>query len=679
MRRVLLALTLVAAATMVSPVEGVRRQAAAPASVPAAAPAPSPRNANYSIDVELDPATRTLTGRAVIAWRNVTAHPASELRLHLYWNAWRDERSSWMREQRRGQQRANAMLFHVGRPRADDWAAIDLTALRLLGSGDAALVDLMPSTRFVAPDDGNSDDRTLLAVPLPQPIGPGETATLDVAWTARVPRTFARTGAIGDYYFIGHWFPKVGVLGANGWQARQFHAGTEFFADYGVYDVRITVPRGWVVGATGRERERRDTAGRTVHRYVQEDVHDFAWTASPDYLERRERFEHPGLPPVEMRLLILPEHAGQEARHFEATALALRKYGEWFGPYPYGHLTIVDTAWQSEADGMEYPTLFTAGTRWLAPEGTGDPEAVTVHETGHQFLYGLVATNEVEHAWLDEGLNSYAEARAMFEAWPRQPLVLRFFGGFVPWVVEEALGTRDVHGNGMPGYRRHAESDVPATPSWRYFPGTGTRITYAKTALWLHTLERHIGWERMQRGLSRYFERHRFGHPEPDDLFAALSEAAGRDLTPFFDQVYRSSHVFDYAVGQLTTTPAEPRAPGDDADGAGGEGEPLWRTEVVVRRLGEAVFPVDVLVTFEDGTTARERWNGRDRWTLLTFERPSPALSAEVDPDHVLVLDVNRTNNSETRRPQAAEASRQWAGRWWIWVQDLALTYAFFL
>src|SRR5690606_12623372 len=244
--------------------------------------------------------------------------------------------------------------------------------------------------------------------------------------------------------------------------------------------------------------------------------------------------------------------------------------------------------------------------------------------------------NEVEHAWLDEGLNSYAEAKAMFEAYPRQPLVLRFFGGFVPWVVRDALYTRQVHGNGMPGYRRFAESDVPSTPSWRYFPGTGTRITYGKTALWLHTLERHIGWERMQRGLSRYFERHRFGHPAPEDFFAAMREAAGRDLTPFFDQVYRSSHVFDYAIGQLTTTRVEPPAAGDGENAtAPGDAAPLWRTEVVVRRAGGAVFPVDVLVTFEDGTTARERWDGRDRWTLLAFERPSPALSAEVDPDHV--------------------------------------------
>ena len=102
------------------------------------------------------------------------------------------------------------------------------------------------------------------------------------------------------------------MLESTGWNCHQFHASTEFFSDYGVYDVRITVPTGWVLGATGiRERLRDNPDGTTTHRYVQEDVHDFAWTTSPDFLDLTDRFEVAGLPPVEMRLLLQPEHAGQ--------------------------------------------------------------------------------------------------------------------------------------------------------------------------------------------------------------------------------------------------------------------------------------------------------------------------------------------------------------------------------
>ena len=206
---------------------------------------------------------------------------------------------------------------------------------------------------------------------------------------------------------------------AGTWNCHQFHVGTEFFSDFGVYDVRMTVPRGWPLAATGRERERTDNAdGTTTHRYYQEDVHDFAWTTSPDFLEARERFEHPGLPPVDMRLLLQPEHASQAARHFESARATLRYYGEWFGPYPYGHLTIVDPAWQSESDGMEYPTLFTVGTWWLMPRKDTYMEDTVVHEAGHQWWYGMVATNEFEDAWMDEGINQYANARVMAEEFP---------------------------------------------------------------------------------------------------------------------------------------------------------------------------------------------------------------------------------------------------------------------
>ena len=118
------------------------------------------------------------------------------------------------------------------------------------------MTDLTTAAHYIAPDDGNRDDRTVLSVPLPTAVPPGGTVAVEIRWTAHVPRTFARTGAVGNFFFIAQWFPKLGVLEEDGWNTHQFHATTEFFSDYGIYDVRITVPRGWPVGATGRERSR---------------------------------------------------------------------------------------------------------------------------------------------------------------------------------------------------------------------------------------------------------------------------------------------------------------------------------------------------------------------------------------------------------------------------------------
>src|SRR5256885_13127375 len=151
---------------------------------------------------------------------------------------------------------------------------------------------------------------------------------------------------------------------------------------------------------------RKNAAHTEPFRFYQEDVHDFAWTTSPDYIEQTARFEDRALPPISMRLLLQPEHADQAARHFDATRTTLKYYGEWYGAYPYGHITIVDPAYASGTGGMEYPTLFTAGTRWLAPAHVTTPEGVTVHEAGHQFLYGIVGNNEFQDAWMDGGLHT---------------------------------------------------------------------------------------------------------------------------------------------------------------------------------------------------------------------------------------------------------------------------------
>ena len=375
----------------------------------------SPNNASYTLRATLDPGTRTITGEGRLTWRNISTRPATELQFHLYWNAWRNGQSTWMREQLLGR---NERLLR--RP-ADDGGWIDVTRL-----SRAEGADLLPLASFVAPDDGNLEDRTVLAVPLDRAVAPGETIDIALAWTSRVPRPFARTGAIGNYFFVAHWFPKIGVLDDDGWNTHQFHAATEFFSDFGRYDVTLTVPGGWVVGATGRQQSVIDAGnGTSSHRYVETDVHGFTWTTSPDFVEHRARFEEPGLPPVDMRLLLQPEHFDQVDRHFAATRAALKHYGQWFGPYPYGHITIVDpvsmvnpVSQGESTGGMEYPTLFTAGTRWYAPWLGSQPESVTVHEAGHQFWYGIVATNEFEHAWMDEGINTYATARVLTEAFP---------------------------------------------------------------------------------------------------------------------------------------------------------------------------------------------------------------------------------------------------------------------
>jgi hypothetical protein len=643
-----------------------------PSAARPAAAALSARNASYTISARLDPRNRTIEGDQVLTWRNTSRATASTLQFHLYYNAWRNTASSWMRERRLA-----GTTEDEHRPESD-WGWIDIKNLRLAGG-----LDLTGRLRFIAPDDGNPDDRTVVEVPLDTPIAPGQTIELRITWSSRVPRTFARTGAIGNFFFIAQWFPKIGVLEDTGWNCHQFHYATEFFADFGTYDVKLTVPSGWVVGATGVERARRDEGnGTTTHHYHQDDVHDFAWTTSPDYLERSSTFMHGSLPPVRMRLLLQPEHAGQAQRHFDATTAALRYYGEWFGPYPYDHITIVDPAWQSGAGGMEYPTLFTAGSRWLAPSDVTQPESVTIHEAGHQFWYGIVANNEFEHAWLDEGINTFATARTIEQAYQPNFWSKRYFGEFVPWVFRDVPVSRATGGNRLSGYRLVATADDQSTPTWRYWPGSASAITYNKTALWLNTMERMLGWDTMQRILSTFFTRFAFRHPKPEDFFTVANEVSGRDLAWFFDQVHRSSSAFDYAVTALESEPVTISGAVDriETGGTSTSLQPdMYRTTVAVRRQQDGTFPVDVRVVFENDTDMRWQWDGSDRWKVFEVEGPVRARFAQIDPDRVLLLDLNYTNNSASLAPAGRAAARKWSLAWLVWLQDHLLTYGFFV
>jgi hypothetical protein len=631
-------------------------------------PVISARNASYVLHATLTPASRTLTGTGRLSWRNTSTLPTSELQFHLYWNAWRDHESTWMRELRRGRNpRA------LDRPADSPRGAIDVT--RLTVASHAGPSNLVERARFLAPDDGNAEDRTVWAVPLDRPVVPGETIEIEMAWTARVPLPFARTGGLGDYFFISQWFPKIAVLQNEGWNAHQFHLATEFFADFGSYDVSLTVPAPWLVGATGREQGVSPAAdGMVTHRFTQDDVHDFAWATSPRFVEVRERITEAGLPPVDVRLLLQPEHRDQASRHVAAARVALRSFGRWFGPYPYGHVTIIDPvtvmdpmAQGESTGGMEYPTLITAGTVWGSPWRVADPEEVVIHELGHQFWYGLVATNEFEHAWMDEGLTTYATARAMAEAYPGRFVAgAQYFGGLVSWPYEDVRWSLDVDGLRSNSYRLTTGWNTPQTATWRFWPATAGGTSYSRTALWLATLEQHIGWPTLQRVLAAHFSRGMFRHPTPEEFFATASEVSGQDLAWFFDAVQRSDATFDYAVGPVISAPRE----GTDR---------RIRTTVVVRRLAEGIFPVTVRMRFADGTMTDERWHGADRWRTFDYERESKLVAVEIDPERVLALDVNRVNNSWSATPHGERAADRWALRWMGWLQHVLVTYAFFV
>ena len=627
----------------------------------------SPRIANYDINVRLDPAKRMWHGNETLKWFIRSSDAITELQFHLYLNAFRNNRSTFMKESG-GVSRGNKID-------RDGWGFIDVDKITL-ASGE----DVTASMQFIHPDDDNAEDKTVFRLPLARPLLPNDSILVNIDFTAKMPQPpFARTGAKEEYFFVGQWFPKAGVYIDNKWNCHQFHSNSEFFADYGVYNVQITVPQKNIVGATGLLVERKENGdGTATHFYHAEDVHDFAWTTSPEYIEVTGK-----TPDVEIRVLMQPDHADQGIRHLEAAKTAVEYFQNWYGDYPYPNLTVVDPRrGAGGSGGMEYPTLITAGTFYGMPAGLRGVETVIIHEFGHNFWYHLLASNEFEESWMDEGINTYTEIQIFNDKYGPLGDVINLFG----------IKINDRQFQRF-SYISAAEVDPMVRNAWGYYSGNSYGVnSYAKPGIVLTTLHNYLGKETMLKNMRTYVERWRFKHPKSQDFVNVANEVSGHDLTAFFNQALYSNAVLDYSVDRVFTNEVK-KGEGFDfsfsttasdsaltngmsasekaGDSVSAQGKPkMYESGVNVRRLGAFKFPVEVLATFANGEKVREIWDGQELWKKFRYTKPTKLVSATVDPDYKIVMDANFTNNSEAVASSNLGLNKL-SARWLFWMQFL--------
>lgn len=356
----------------------------------------------YNIIVTLSDDCSRLEGTQQVTWTNPGNTPVAELFLHLYPNAF--SYGSTFLSESGGARQAERMS-------KDGYGRMELNRVHAAGHG--------LTYNFVQPDDGNEQDRTLARVTLPETVAPGDSIWLDIEFTVYLPDIFARMGKHDGFVMAGQWFPKIaafetaGTRGrqTDGWNAHQYHANTEFYANFGSYRVTINVPQGYKVAATGELIESPRNRGRQLqYIFAADNVHDFAWAADSNFSEHQALFSSDNQPEVRLRLFLQPEHRYLVSDYFATAKATLDRLSNWLGPYPYPNLTIVcPPAGASGAGGMEYPTLITG---WDASLHDQDLiRKVIVHEIIHQYFYGLVANNEFEEAWLDEGFTSLSRGQ----------------------------------------------------------------------------------------------------------------------------------------------------------------------------------------------------------------------------------------------------------------------------
>jgi hypothetical protein len=606
----------------------------------------SERVVAYDIEARFDAQKKTLDATEILTYRNLTGQPLDTFPFHLYLNGFQPT-STFLQEVRR-----DSPHFEW---KAKYFAKAEIKSLEAAGMGD-----LTSQIQFISPDDGNPEDRTVFQVKVPKPVAPGASVQFKIVFHDIFGEVFARTGYKRDFIMSAQWFPKVGVWWQGKWNCHQFHSTTEFFADFGTFDVRLTLPQNEIVGASGDQVSSVDNPdGTKTITFHGEDIHDFAWTAEPEYQVREDTFTG-SMGAVKLRLLMQPGHMNSAPRYMQALKGTMELYDRWYGPYPYKQITVVDPPHGgARAGGMEYPQLITADTAWWLPNGALLPEDVVEHEFGHQYWYGMVASNEFEDAWLDEGINSYAEVKIMNKLYGAHTSLLKLAG---------ATASMDELERFM--YAGAADKDPMTRPAYLFMDRESYGdITYGKTATVLLTLEKVVGEETMRKALRAYFERYRFKHPTRDDFLNTVQEVSNRDLCWYYEQAISGTQVHDYEILRAESDRVDwyqQNAPKEK------EGETIYRSYVLVHRKGEFVFPVEVLVKFDNGEEAREHWDGQDRWIRYTYQKNAKLVSAEIDPEHSVWLDKNFYNNSYVTEPVGKSARSKLSVYWLFLSQFLA-------
>lgn len=649
-------------------------------------PTLSDRVVDYRIDAELDARKHAVAGKEQLTWRNRSDREVRSVYVHLYLNAFQNEGSTFFTER-------EVLTAHSGsrgaaKLKKGQWGWIDL---KQVSQNGAAL-----KWAFVHPDGGPATDQTVARIDLAQPVPAGGTLALDIDFLSQLPRVVERTGWWGDFNLVAQWFPKIGVLELPGergatqvrWNVHEFHFNSEFYADFGRFDVTLTVPSDYTVGAVGEPQGAPVQAnGKSTYHFVQGDVHDFAWMAAKGYKALEGSWQGPGSPKVAVRVLYPPEYAASAQPVLKASTDSLTYFSDTLGPYPYRTLTAVVPPYNgTEAGGMEYPTFFTTEGYAKVTPGTLTPDLldfVTIHEFGHGYFYGLLASNEFEEPMLDEGLNEYWDQRmlrARGQDVHATSSMLRRLGiaPTLPVFVAERLGA---------GLKQ--PYDPLGQNAWDRYSSGSYGTVYARTATAMHDLEERLGHDVTERAFREYYRRWHFRHPSAADLRATLIEVSGnaRDVNEVFNQYVYGTARIDDRVASIDSEEVLPPAGSTIANGkhTDGDSEALdkkiarqrddwkkahpsakpgtgpfpWRSTVSVVRDGAPV-PQTLRVTYADGSHRDLRWDDQRRWARFVFTGPTKVVSAELDPQRQIYLDADKLNDSRTDKPDGA-ASRRWS------------------
>ncbi len=559
-----------------------------------------------TIRVALDDKRKRISGTQTIQYVNNSPDTLRQFYLHLYPNAFRNKDVPYQTDDGRkySMRLRDVPDAHKG------W--LDLSDLE---------VDGTPVQHTV--------EGTLAHFALPRALAPRDSMTIAFAFDGKVRKSIDRSGHRGSHYDMAQWYAKLVVYDENGFHPDQFEEG-EFYGEFGTFDVHIELPDHFVVAATGvvqggdpgwdynpaknPKAPKRAVTGKTktVHFHA-ERVHDFAWCADPTYVVEDTTISNVDVYSVYRR---------RSAKTWQDSTLvhairSLRWLEKKVGKYPYPHITVAEML---RTGGMEYPMFVMDGR---ASEG------LALHEIGHVYFYGILANDEREEAWMDEGFTVFQTR------WYQD-------GRYGPWGDKSQWNW---YRRMTPQYRQWEDARRQVFDLDRR--GYGERVSfraeeydhsyrtnvYTKASLVVRALQYAAGPENFDRILRTYFDRWQLKHVNEERFRLVCEEVAQRDLSRQFEQWLHTKKTVDYALESVRS-----RA---DSTGA--------TTEVVIRRQGELYLPIEVHFTMPDGSVEKKRFDARDRELRERVKLPAIPTQVDINPDNE-IMDIDRSNNVHPKR-----------------------------
>lgn len=457
---------------------------------------------DFKIEVSLNDVNNTLEGFEVIDYTNNSPDTLKYIWFHLWPNAYKNDQTAFSEQ-----------LLQLGRT---DFYFSDEEKRGYINRLDFKVNNV----------SANLEDHPqyidIVKLVLPSPLVPGKSIRITTPFHVKIPYNFSRGGYVDDTYQITQWYPKPAVYDRLGWHPMPYLDQGEFYSEFGDYDVKITLPQKYKLAATGVEISNETTNRTKTIQFLQKNIHDFAWFADKTFIEKKDTLLLPSGRIIHVIAYYTPN--GKEVWKNSISYLknAILTRSKWLGEYPYETVTAVE-AKMGFSGGMEYPTI-TA----ISPEPDAKSLELTIeHEVGHNWNYGILASNERDHPWMDEGMNTYFDNRynALKFGNEDNTTSTHFIKNRIPENLEDL------------NYRNQISEklDQPIETISQDFSEMNYGLTaYYKTGLWMKDLENFLGKDVFDSCIHTYYNRWKFKHPYPEDFKKIVEEVSSRNVDAIF-------------------------------------------------------------------------------------------------------------------------------------------------